>query len=161
LVVGLVAVIAAFGLGLTLNAALAQGPAQTPPPFAWGMMGGAGYEWMSAMRASRDGIIAKNLGLTVDELYAQLRAGKTIAQLAQEKNVDLTKVQTEIREAHKNLIEQYVKDGKLTRQQADWMLARINAMGNFTCPMFGGSPGPNTGYAPGYGRGRGMMGGWW
>ena len=63
--------------------------------------------------------LAEQLGMTTDELAAELEAGKTIAELAEEKGVDLQAAQLE---AMKEQIQQAVEDGKLTQEQADWML---------------------------------------
>jgi len=63
--------------------------------------------------------LAEQLGMTTDELAAELEAGKTITELAEEKGVDLQAAQVE---AMKEQIQQAVEDGKLTQEQADWML---------------------------------------
>jgi hypothetical protein len=43
---------------------------------------------------------AKALGITVSDLQTQLDAGKTVAQIAQERGVDLTTVQAAMKDAH-------------------------------------------------------------
>jgi hypothetical protein len=58
---------------------------------------GDGWEWMDAMHAwmtTSGGIhtfvwndLAEKLGLTIDELYAEVNSGKTITQIAEEKGV--------------------------------------------------------------------------
>ncbi len=148
----LLGIVAALGLGATL--ALAQGPVQPPAPgFGSGRMhGGLGFnaDWRSQMQ----GAVAKALGMTLDELNAQLRAGKTIAQIAQEKKIDLTKLHEDVQTAHKALIQQAVKDGKLTQAQADAMLQHMDTMDKY----FDASGGTCLGLG-GAGFGRGMMGG--
>lgn len=62
---------------------------------------------------------AKTLGMTTDALTTALRSGKTLLDLAREKNVDVTKLRTAIADAEKAAIDQLVKDGKLTQAQAD------------------------------------------
>jgi hypothetical protein len=57
--------------------------------------------------------------MTADELQAELEAGKTITELAEEKGVDL---QANRVEAMKEQIQQAVEDGRMTQEQADWML---------------------------------------
>jgi len=159
-------VLAVLGIGATI--AFAQGPTPTPTsPFGWGMHGpgmmgfwGVNTEWQTKMHEA----VAKALGLTLDQLNAELRAGKTIAQIAQAKNIGLSKLHDDVEAAHKALLQQAVKDGKLTQQQADWMIQRMDAMDKYmdqyggACPMwsgnFGGRPGMMGGFAP-----RGMMGG--
>ncbi len=44
--------------------------------------------------------VAASLGITVAELDAQLASGKTIADIAKEKGIDLTTVQAAMQEAH-------------------------------------------------------------
>jgi hypothetical protein len=109
--------------------------------------------------------VAKELGLTCDQLQTELKT-KTLEQLAQEKNVTLEKLQEVYKTAHKAALDKLVEDGKLTREQADWMIQRMDAAGY---PMLNGQGrgwGPchddddHTPGAPGLGPlGRGFGGG--
>jgi hypothetical protein len=109
--------------------------------------------------------VAQQLDLTYDQLQAELRT-KTLAQLAQDKSVSLETLKNAAKTAWTNGINQLVEQGKLTREQADWMLQRMDAA---DWPMFGNGqgfgPGPNEcggmggpqGFGPrgqGFGRGR-------
>jgi len=67
---------------------------------------------------------AKALGMTSADLTTALRT-KTLLTLAQEKNVDITKLRTAIADAEKAAIDQLVKDGKLTQAQADQLKANL------------------------------------
>ncbi len=149
----LLGVVAALGLGATL--ALAQGPVQPPAPgFGPGGRRGAfglNADWQTPMQ----GAVAQALGITLDDLNAQLRAGKTVAQIAQSKNISLTKLHDDVQAAHKALIQQAVKDGKLTQAQADAMLSRLDAMHQY----FTANGGTCPGLTGGAGFGPGMMGG--
>ena len=78
--------------------------------------------------------VAQELGLTYDQLQQEL-ATKTLAQLAQEKNVTLERLQDVYEAAHKTALDQLVAEGKLTREQADAMIQRMEAAG---WPMFDG-----------------------
>jgi hypothetical protein len=108
--------------------------------------------------------VAKELGLTYAQLEEQIKT-KTLAQLAQEKGVTLEKLQAVLKSAHQAALDKLVEEGKLTREQADGMLQRMEAMG---WPMLGGQgygPGlngcPMLGGAPGQGnepRGQGPRG---
>jgi hypothetical protein len=89
--------------------------------FGWGMMGGGwGGSWTTF------DAVAKALGLTPEQLFSELRSGKSLEAIAEAKGVDMTAVNDAIKaaqaEAQKAAIEQAVKDGKLTREQADWLL---------------------------------------
>lgn len=75
-----------------------------------GRMGGPLTEWKD---------LADQLGMTIDELAAELEAGKTVTELAEEKGVDLEAARIE---AMKEQIQQAVEDGKISQEQADWML---------------------------------------
>jgi hypothetical protein len=68
---------------------------------------------------------AKALGMSTSDLTTALRGGKTLLDLAREKNVDVTKLRTTIADAEKATLDQAVKDGKLTQAQADALKANI------------------------------------
>jgi len=99
---------------------------------------------------------AKVLKMTADQLSTQLWGGRTLAQLADKAGVKLEDVQTAMQNARKDAqraaIEQAVKDGPLTRQQADWLLQGLdNGYLGRGGGMFsggrghGGFPGPKHG----------------
>jgi predicted transcriptional regulator len=88
-----------------------------------------------AMRATRQAghspwatydTVAEALGLTPDELFAELHEGKTLSEIAEEQGVEMDEVREAVSaaqvEAQKAAIEQAVEDGRLTEEQADWML---------------------------------------
>jgi hypothetical protein len=79
--------------------------------------------------------VAQELGLTYDQLQAELKT-KTLEQLAQEKNIKIEKLQQVYKTAHKAALDQLVQEGKLTREQADWMIQRMDAAGY---PMLNGA----------------------
>ena len=62
---------------------------------------------------------AKALGVSTDDLRGQLRDGKTIAQVADDRNVDKEKVIDAMVADATEHIDQAVKDGKLTADQAN------------------------------------------
>lgn len=68
---------------------------------------------------------AKTLGMSTNDLTAALRGGKTLLDLAREKNVDATKLRTAIADAEKAALDQAVKDGKITQAQADALKKNI------------------------------------
>ena len=98
---------------------------------------------------------AKALNMTTDEVKAALQSGKNLRDLAEDAGVDFEKVheaiekvrETEIRER----IAQAVKDGKITKENADWLLEGLakgflNGPGGFG---FGQGPkGPGGGQPP-------------
>lgn len=132
-VVAVVAVVALVGAAV----AFAQTP--TPPTGGFGpgsMMGGGrrgpmagGQGFMAEYQAVMHAKIAEALGLTADEFNAALAEGKTPYVIAQEKGIDFATVQAAMQAAHAEVLQQAVADGKLTQEQANWMLSRQAQMG--------------------------------
>ena len=88
---------------------------------------------------------AEALGLSPEQLFSELHAGKTLEEVAESQGVELDKVQAAIAavrtDAMRQSIEQAVEAGEMTQEQADWMLEGLE-----------------KGYAPmgaGHGFGRG------
>ncbi|WP_027085907.1 hypothetical protein [Cohnella panacarvi] len=67
------------------------------------------------------------LGLPADELKSSFSDGKSLADVAKEKGVDAQKVIDAVTTSLKNDINQAVKDGKLTQEEADKRLANVAA----------------------------------
>ncbi len=153
------AVIAIFALGAFT--AFAQDSTTTAqPPFA-GMGRGMGIQshlhWDDDT-APMYAAAADALGIDAQTLIAELQSGKTLAQLAEEKGIDLTAV-TEATQATMQLhLDELVAAGVLTQEQAE---ARLTLMQQrwVSAPMLNGTCcGQATGTAMGMGRG-GMSGG--
>lgn len=156
---GFIALGATAVLGAAVaSTALAQ---QTPPtPQApWGGPMGPGMRpWggsgpgmgLGAGPGSMHQAIASALGMSTDELFAELRSGKTVAQIAQEKGVDLDTVIEEAEKAHDEALDTQLQAGRLTKEQADWMDAHMES--NIRA-MFSGQVGPGTMGGPGFGPG--------
>jgi hypothetical protein len=68
---------------------------------------------------------AKYLGLTQAALRTQLQNGKTLAQVAKDRNKSVSGLVTVLVAEKKVRIEQAVKDGHVTQAQADELLARM------------------------------------
>lgn len=138
---------------------LAQEPTPTPTLkihrwYGWGR--GFGFCWESLGQAGLKAA-AEALGMSADELSTQLWGGRTLADLADKAGVDLQAVRDAVeaaqeaarqealaarQEAIREAIEQAVKDGRLTQEQADWLLKGLE-----------------LGFMPGrWGFGRGMRG---
>jgi hypothetical protein len=106
-----------------------------------------------AVQAGLD-TVADALGLSEDDLRAELRDGKSIADIAKDKGVSVDSLVTKLVDAAGKKIDQAVTDGKLTQDQAtklkDGLQDAVTAMVNGTRP---------EGRGPGGFGGRGFRGG--
>lgn len=132
-VLALLAVVALAG-GYTV---WAQSPSPTPqtpttpgPQQPKGMWNGGRGMYRGFGSQAELAAVAKALNMTTDQLVAQLRSGKTIADLAQAAGVDLQTVYNAAQAARvtaqKANIEAAVSAGNLSRQKADWMIAGLD-----------------------------------
>lgn len=69
--------------------------------------------------------LAEAFGMSVDELKTAIEQGKRIPDIAQEKGISLDQLQQKMKELRIQEINQMVQDGKITREQADRMIQRI------------------------------------
>lgn len=69
----------------------------------------------------RDVLLAKALGMTVEELQAAYADGKTLSTLMEEKGLDAATVRQALQAAYTEAIAQAVADGVITQEQADQM----------------------------------------
>ena len=134
-----VALVVLMLVGLTgATLVFAQDPTpEFPIPFGRhgggrGMGGFGGRDMMGGFGEAGGGqwtmfdTAAETLGLTPEELFAELHAGKSLEEVAEEQGVEIETVQDTMNEdraeARLEMIEQAVEDGTLTQEQADWML---------------------------------------
>lgn len=99
-----------------------------------------------------DGMIAvyaQALGMTVEDLNARLTAGETVSQIAAEKGLTVEQFSAMMADARSQAIDQAVKDGTLTQEQADWLKTRGARMNGGTAGARGGrgARGANAGSA--------------
>ncbi len=111
-VVGAVLLVTTLGVGMVF----AHGPYPTSGPgpynpYKW--YGGYGYGFT---------VIAEALGMTPEELADALAEGKSIAQIAQEKGVDLSQIIDKLMEPQISRMSWLVENGFLTQEQADQWL---------------------------------------
>jgi hypothetical protein len=131
LVVAVVATVALAGGSYVLAqspTATPQTETATPADGTHGMRGGMmGRGWGRELGSSTErAAVAEALGMTSDELATELQAGKTLADLAEEKDVDLQALYDAANQAREtawtDAIEQAVTDGDMTRAKADWLI---------------------------------------
>ncbi|MDQ6710112.1 MAG: YckD family protein [Candidatus Dormibacteraeota bacterium] len=75
--------------------------------------------------------VAGALHMSVADLQAQLKAGKTLANLEQANNVTDATVKAAMKSAAKGVLDKAVKAGTITQAQADAMLARADTRFGF------------------------------
>jgi uncharacterized membrane protein len=112
----------------------------TPPiPFGWhgggrgmggfGGRGMGGFAWSGGGPWTMFDTAAEALGLTPEELFAELHAGKSLDEIAEAKGVDVQTVYDAMSAARgkamRQAIEQAVEDGRITQEQADQMIGRL------------------------------------
>ncbi|MCC6803567.1 MAG: hypothetical protein IT319_11845 [Anaerolineae bacterium] len=124
------------------------------PPF--GMMGRGGHGAMmgSGFHMMWDddatpmfSAVAQALGIDEQTLISELQSGKTISELAQEKDIDLTTIWSAAQTQMQEHLQALVDAGTLTQAQADAHLSLMQSHWE-DMPMFSG-------------QGFGMMGGMW
>jgi hypothetical protein len=92
---------------------------------------------------------AEALGLTPEEFFAELHAGKTLEEIAEAQGVEMEAVHDALEaareEAMRESIAQAVEDGRMSQEQADWLLEGLE---QGFAPM-----GMGRGFGHGHGRG--------
>ena len=138
----------------------AQGRMAGGTPGAGNGMGQRGG--MGGMRGQMGGpqqsliaVAADTLGMPQADLIAQLQGGKTIAQVAGEKNVALDTIVNAFVATRQARMAQAVAAGRMTQAQADAMLAtmRANVTAQLSQPWSPQGPGAGAGYVDANGDG--------
>jgi len=70
---------------------------------------------------------AKAIGITPKDLASELKAGKSIADVAAEHNVPLDTVKSQVTSAAQTKLDQLVKDGKISQTQADTAMQKLQS----------------------------------
>jgi hypothetical protein len=152
-------VVAALAV-FTTGAVFAQsGQPPVQPGTGRGMVGNGGY---GVMHDYVEQALADKLGLTEEQIEAQLAAGKSMGQIALDNGILQENLATFMNDVHKAAFDKAVSDGVMSREQADLMLQRMASnqqynLGTGNCPMNGNGQ-TGQGYGAGRMNGRGMMG---
>jgi hypothetical protein len=156
----LVGLVAALGVSSVASAQSSVTPTPTAPTAQAAPRDGFGPRELHSQAALE--AAAKALGMTADELSAQLWGGKTLADIATAKGVDIATVKAAVEAAQvaetKTAIAQAVTDGTITQAKADWLLEGLDKgyWGAGAEGGFGFGMGPEMGH--GGPRGGGPMG---
>lgn len=106
-----------------------------------GMMGGASRDGTGPLHSYMLNAFAQALGLTPEELQAQLDAGETMWTVAEAQGLSADEITALMLDARTSALNQAVADGVITQEQADWMIQRMGQGGGYGpggCPMHGG-----------------------
>lgn len=121
--------------------------------------GGPGMREMMAVHKEVAGALAQRLGMTSEEFRQELKSGKTLHDIGQEKGVSDADLKATILGVVQPKLDQAVADGKMTQEQADRMVERIQNA-DLDRHMLGAGPMPGRGGDDQGGpRGRGHRGG--
>ena len=123
------AILAGIALTVTVLGAAVAVPALAQEPTPKAPSGCRGLGFWGRSWAVFDAA-AEALGLTPEQLFAELHSGKSLADIAETQGVDLKAVHEAMKaaqaEAMKQAIQQAVENGRLTQAQADWLLEGID-----------------------------------
>jgi hypothetical protein len=166
-----VVVLALAVLGVTMT--YAQNPNPTDTPWWIGMRGmmrgngswetmrqmhnqmnqnggmGAMHAWMHQSGGVHDSVwaaLSEQLGLTPEELTAEINSGKTLAQVAEEKDVSTQDLAAAMKSAMEAGLQQAVDNGNMTQEQAELMLQNMEGRYEWMITNMGaGLTGPRGG----------------
>ncbi len=117
----------------------------TPQTFfgrGFGMRGGM-MGWGGPAEGSMMSIVAEKLDMTIQELWAEFQAGKTLTDLVAEKGLEMQDIVDAVLSSHAEFLAAQVEAGNLTQAQADAMQAMMSA--NIEANLSAGG----TGFGPG------------
>jgi hypothetical protein len=158
----LVGIVAALGISSVASAQSSVTPTPTAPTQQAAPPGPGGFGPRELHSQAALEAAAKALGMTADELSAELWGGKTLAAIAEDKGVDIADVKAAVEAAQiaetKTAINQAVTDGTMTQAKADWLIEGLDKgyWGAGAEGGFGFGMGPEMGH--GGPRGGGPMG---
>ena len=106
-------------------AVYAQDATAQPPAVTDTHAGGLGFRGPGPMGGLN--VVAEQLGIDPSELFTELQAGKTIAQIAAEKGIATDTIVNAVVAAEQERLTTAVTNGRLTQEQADARLALVKA----------------------------------
>lgn len=108
----------------------------------WGFRHGGWFRhgWMKGLHGASLDAAAGALGLSRQELMTQLQDGKTLGQIADARGVDRQRVRDALVAAYKQKLDDAVKNGRLTQQQADRLLQQFQSRDLLDTPLYRCAP---------------------
>ena len=113
------------GTGLAANGDAGYGPGRGAAAGAVAAGRGMGQRGGAPEWAGQPDEVEKLLGMTDEQIRTERLAGKSLAQIAQDKGVSQDKLISTILGAKKADLDKLVADGKLTQAQADFVYSRM------------------------------------
>lgn len=110
-----------------------------------GMPGGRMMRGDGWMHDEMVAAFAEKLGMTAEDLQARLDAGDRLWDVAEEKGLTQEEFLTQWEAVRVQVIDQAVKDGKITQEQADRMKTRVNRRMDFLGGCLNGYGGSTPG----------------
>jgi len=139
-------------------AEMALGRANQTGHYGPGSRSGGGIPgMMGAGNSSMLGVLAQELGLTVDEIIAELKTGISIAELAADHGVDAQDIVGALLAEREAWLLEAVDAGRITQERSDLMMSQMEEMieDHVNQPWGetpdGGGHGCGRGFAPGSG----------
>lgn len=130
LTVGLALVLVAVASLSVVGGVSAQGPQEAPAPqgeTVWNRALGRVRAGMGVMVET----ISDLLGLTPEEIHTERVEGKTLAEIANEQGITDEALIEAIVAGRVDAIEEALAEGTITQEQADWLIAKAEAMAPF------------------------------
>ena len=151
IILGAIAVIViGVGIGIFVLAAITSASAQVtakPTPPVATTTASKGNSIAKILRQYAPDIksqVAQGLKLTPDQLTAQLKAGKTLPDIAVAQGIPSTQLQTIIKDALENALKPAVAHGELTQVQVDRQVKRFTGDPALLDRLLGGGSSKGT-----------------
>jgi hypothetical protein len=120
-----IAALVIVGMLATAGVAFAQGPTEgVPCPMNGGGQGMSGG-WRFGGSSSMLTVLADLLETTPDALIAEVQAGKTLLEIAEDNGLDTDALADAMLAARVEVIEAAVEAGRITQEQADLMIENM------------------------------------
>lgn len=105
-----------------------------------GMMGTLGIGQPGTMHEYMEAAFADALGITEEDLQAQLAEGKTMLQVATDQGLSQDEAWTLMQTTRNSALDKMVADGVITSDRAEWMKQHMQSGTGFGagCPGMGG-----------------------
>ncbi|ADQ06010.1 conserved hypothetical protein [Caldicellulosiruptor hydrothermalis 108] len=137
---------------------LQPGSAQKTKSAAAGWQQNTGYGYGFMPHTNMQELVAKALGLSVDELVQKIQNGQTINDILKEKKLTVDEFKKKLYDLRAAEIDKLLKDGKITKDQAEFLKKHFQANIQYCIDNILDWSNNGFGGMMGFGHGGGMMG---